>query len=682
MGLGFRVFPLKRGAKKPAVRSWQSEATSDIARIREWDRDFPACNWGAAMGAGTFALDIDTKHGRPGFKTLRELKARHGALPVTLTNITPHNGQHRIFKFSGSIKNSVDQLGEGLDIRGDGGFIVIPPSVVDGRKYVWEDPAAAIAEAPEWLVAFLAESPSRARPGLVPEGRRNDTVFRESCRLRALNTPRDEARTRLHAFNKSFCSPVLDAAEVERCLESAWRYPAGYQPNDRGNAQRFVNTYGEDVRYVIETGDFIYWDKHHWRVDTDDLRVLLLMKESNRQLFDEARDCEDEARRKSLARCAVYSQNTPRIKQAVESVKSEVGIAVLASELNVNPLLLGVGNGVIDLKRGRCRPGRREDLITSRAGCEYNADAKCPTWRTFLSRVLNGNRELIDYVQCLVGYTLTGLTHEQLLLFAYGLGANGKTVFFETLRALLGDYARTLRTEAIMARVSGSRGGASEDEARLAGARFVQANETSQGMRFNDALIKDLTGGDTITARRLYEKSFEYRPQFKLWIRGNHKPILHGSDGGIARRVKLIPFEVHIPPLERDPLLLDKLKAELPGILNWAIEGCLKWQQDGLQEPTVVQRATAEYLAEMDPIGCFLGDCCVVDASAKDSVENLHRAYSTWSTTTGARPLSAQQLSQRLAGRGFKPFRSRTLAREGRVTRGLRGIRVASESEV
>jgi putative DNA primase/helicase len=245
----------------------------------------------------------------------------------------------------------------------------------------------------------------------------------------------------------------------------------------------------------------------------------------------------------------------------------------------------------------------------------------------------------------------------------------------------MGEYAKTLRTEVLMTRLSGGRGGPSEDEARLAGARFVQANETSQGMRLNEALVNDLTGGDTITARRLYENSFEYRPHFKLWIRGNHKPVLLGSDGGIARRVKLIPFDVHIRRAERDPRLLEKLKAELPGILNWAVEGCLKWQHLGLEDPKVVRRATEAYLAEMDPIGCFINDCCTVDPALTDSTENLHRAYVEWSAANDARPLTVAQLSQRLTQRGLKAVRSRTLGK-GAVTRGYAGIQVSAKCKV
>lgn len=511
---------------------------------------------------------------------------------------------------------------------------------------------------------------------VVPEGMRNDTVFREACRLRGVNTPEDEAQVRLHAFNAQFCRPPLKASEVDRCLKSAWQYAPGYPTNDLGNAQRFVDIHRANVRYVVESREFIYWDQHQWRIDIDNLAVQRLMKASNRRLFDEARDCQEPDRSDRLARFAVTAQNTFRVRQAVESVKSEAGVAIRASELNADQLLLGVANGVIDLRDGTFRLGRRKDLITARAGCEYEAEALCPIWCSFLSRALNNDAELIDYVQRLVGYTLTGQTIEQILLFAHGPGANGKTVFFETLRALLADYAKTMRTEALAARMSGSRGGASEDEARLVGARFVQANETSQGMRFNDAAIKDLTGGDTIAARRLYENSFEFRPQFKLWIRGNYKPVLNGGDGGIARRVKLIPFAVHIPPAARDPNLLDKLKGELSGILNWAIQGCLKWRQNGLREPRVVQRATAEYLAEMDPIGSFLEDCCVVEGCATDSIENLHRAYSNWCTTNGRPTPAKSAFSRQLSERGFTRFRSRML---GRPARRLRGVRVSSK---
>ncbi len=203
-----RLLPCTPGAKKPAIMDWPHEATSDSAKIRRWALQFPGCNWGAAMGAGVLAVDIDAKNGHSGFETLRALEQEHERLPTTLTNLTPHNGEHRIFRVAGQIRNSVGKLGQGLDIRGDGGFILIPPSRIDGTSYRWRDSSAEIARAPEWLLTLIAK-PAVDRSSLVPEGKRNDTVFREACRLRSLNIARADARSKLHEFNRVFCVPPL-----------------------------------------------------------------------------------------------------------------------------------------------------------------------------------------------------------------------------------------------------------------------------------------------------------------------------------------------------------------------------------------------------------------------------------------------------------------------------------------
>ncbi|MDZ7809989.1 MAG: phage/plasmid primase, P4 family [Arhodomonas sp.] len=266
-----------------------------------------------------------------------------------------------------------------------------------------------------------------------------------------------------------------------------------------------------------------------------------------------------------------------------------------------------------------------------------------------MERVLP-DREVRAFVKRFAGYALTGSTAEQVLAFMYGTGRNGKSVFIETLAALMGDYHTATRIETL----SVTRGGGiPNDVAALAGARLVTVSETPEGSRLNESLVKDLTGGDTITARFLRHEFFQFRPQFKLWVRGNHKPQIRGTDDGIWRRVMLIPFTVQIPEPEVDPTLTEKLRDELPGILQWAIAGCLEWQRQGLRPPATVANAVREYRSEMDTLATFIEERCVIAEHAMASAKALYQDYTQWCEQSGERPVSQTRFGMSLSERGF-----------------------------
>jgi putative DNA primase/helicase len=687
LDLGFGVFPCRarttddrHRAKAPLTRHGKDDATADRRQIEEWARQFERPAWGARPPSGTTVLDIDTKH-QDGFATLKDLERGYGALPPTLTSRTPSKGQHRIFSTNADYRNRVG-VRPGLDVRGADGYIVVPPSEIETGRYEWLDAGAAVAAAPDWLVAevFDYRGPRHRReaPAAIPEGTRNDTLFREACDLRRAGATEDEALARLLARNAADGRPPLPETEVQRIVGSAWRYPENFFCNDLGNAQRLLQLRGQDIRFAIEADEFFVWDSVRWLRDERDLAVEQLMKQANRTIWEEARAQAEPEKQKRLGQWAVQSQNTPRLRAAVQSIKSEPGVAMRLGDFDQDPLLLGVRNGTLDLRDGALRTARRDDHISRTAGCAFDEGAECPLWLAFLDRVFP-DAAVRGYVQRLAGYSLTGEIREHVLVFCHGLGRNGKTVLLETLMRVLHDYGSSLRTDVLMAR-SGSKGGPSEDEARLLGKRFVTANETQEGMRFNEALVKDITGGDTVTARRLYENSFDYRPQFKLWVRGNHKPIFHGDDGGMTRRIRLVPFAVHIPDGEQDTGLQQKLGGELPGILNWAVEGCLEWQRTGLAEPEPVLRATGEYTASMDTLGGFLDECIelVSTESARELGETriasseLYRAYEHWCEGSGCRPLSRARFVQKLEERGLRRFREMD-------RRGFEGVKLRKE---
>ena len=332
-----------------------------------------------------------------------------------------------------------------------------------------------------------------------------------------------------------------------------------------------------------------------------------------------------------------------------------------------------MNNGTLDLRTGTLRPHDRADLITKCTGVDYQAWA-CPRWTAFLERVIP-DEAVRGYVRRAVGYALTGSTRESCVFFLYGGGKNGKSVFTGILEHLLADYWTKTRAETIMQKRDQ---GIPNDIAALRGLRLCTVSEVNEGQRLNEALIKDLTGGDTLSARLLYGEFFNFKPQFKLWLYGNHKPKVRGTDEGIWRRMRLIPFTVTITEEEKDAELPAKLRAELPGILDWAVQGCTEWQQIGLQEPQQVREATEEYRQEMDNVARFLSDRCTDTPDDRGNCEApahpLYRSYDTWCKAANEHACAERTFSEVLTKKGFA---------KKRTNRGMQysGIRLLNDEE-
>ena len=373
-------------------------------------------------------------------------------------------------------------------------------------------------------------------------------------------------------------------------------------------------------------------------------------KQTVRALYGEAQNEENTKRRNELASWAMGCEREARIKSMVSLARAELGIPVLPDDLDRDPWLFNVANGTIDLRSGELREHRREDLITKLAPVVFAPGAECPVFLKFLTRVTAGTLELIAFLQRAVGYSLTGTTSEQALLILHGQGANGKSTLLNAVRQALGEYAKTTRTDTLLIQRQDS---IPNDIAALKGARMVTAQETEAGRRLAESLVKQLTGGDPIAARFLHQEWFEFPPVFKLWLATNHKPRITGTDHAIWRRIRLVPFTVKIPDAEQDPALPEKLTAELPGILAWAVRGCLAWQRDGLGMPDEVRDATAAYRDEMDVLGEFIAEYCVISPSLSVPAKALYAAYLDWCGPSGERPISKRAFGGNLAERGF-----------------------------
>ena len=435
--------------------------------------------------------------------------------------------------------------------------------------------------------------------------------------------------------------------------------------SDTANATRLAGRCAGVAKFCGSLGWLIF-NGRKWEVDERD-RIIEYAKDVAHLNVAEAMEEPDDEAREALVDAARKCLQEPRIRAMVSLAQSDPRVRIVVNELDLDPWLLNVQNGTLDLRTGVVRPHNPEDLIAKIAPVDYDPAAVCPIWDAFLSRILAGNAGLIRFVQQAIGYSLTGVAWEQVLFLLHGNGQNGKSTLLETLTDLFGDYW-TKMNSATLLDDKRSAGSASEDVALLAGARLVTAVEIPPGRQLNVSFIKEMTGGDTVMARFLYKPSFRFRPVFKGFLAFNQKPTIRDATEGAWRRVRLIPFTVQIPEDERDRTLPEKLRAELPGILAWAVRGCADWLKNGLSTPPEVIEATAKYRVEQDILAGFLADCCVIGDGFEVSTKELGTTYKAWCEAAGEEPMSATLFGRCLTERGFAAARGH---RGGRVRKGL-----------
>jgi putative DNA primase/helicase len=417
---------------------------------------------------------------------------------------------------------------------------------------------------------------------------------------------------------------------------------------DLANATAFAVEHAQGHRHVRERGMWIAWTGTRWRRDaTGDAERAA--KATARALLDRATKVEDEDKRKRAVRWALTSQSGRGLRAMLTVAATEAALALEADALDRDPWLLTCANGTIDLRTGDLRPHDPADLITMATDVAYDAGAECPRWRAFMQEVFAGDAELIEFMRRFIGYCLTGDTREHVLAVFHGAGRNGKSTLIKIMQRLGGKHAVTAELSTFL-RARGDRG-PRNDLARLHRARLVTGPESGEGRHLDESTVKEISGGDRLAARFLYGEHFEFVPRFKLVIVTNHRPKVDGEDDAIWARLRLVPFDVCFEGRE-DKTLAEKLEAELPGILTWAVQGCLDWQRDGLGQPAAVTNATASYRQDEDVLGAFLAERCVMDGEIGPA--ELRLAYETYCNEIGEKPLAANVLGRKLARRGIR----------------------------
>jgi putative DNA primase/helicase len=432
-----------------------------------------------------------------------------------------------------------------------------------------------------------------------------------------------------------------------------------YPCTDTGNGERFAAQHRGRAIFVPAWGQWAVHDGQHFVGDPGNVHVGALAKQTLRAIYGEAERATDDKVRTAIATWAKKSEERARREAMIALARSEPGIAVEHTALDADPWSFNVLNGTIDLCRGKLRPHRASDLITKLAGVHYDEKATCPRFERFLHEIMAGDGDRIEFLRRFLGYALSGDVREHAFCFWYGpKGGNGKSTLTELLFWVMGGYAIKSAPDLLFRSEHQDRH--PTELADLFRARLVVCNETSGKRTWDDSVVKDVTGGDVVKARRMRENFWSFEPTHKLLVFGNHKPHLaNPDDGGMRRRLRLVPFDVSFTgnPNRR---LGEELRSEAPGILAYLVRGCLDWQKHGLTEPPVIVAATGAYFAEEDTIGRFVIECCDLDPTARITAKALRDANATWADEAGERPATAKAMATWLQNHGVSPKSVRT----------------------
>jgi len=656
--LGFSVIPSGGGDKgKAPLVNWRDRQTTapDKSQLEAWERQLKPRLWGIITNDRIAVIDADTP------ETRAQLEAELGEPHV----VTPRGGAHWYLDTTGHPMKTVVGLLPGVDVRGVGGFVNIA-----GGKYqilrlpVPGDTLIPCSKLPKRILAALngGKPAPKAKQGTpIPDTTRNATLTSIAGAMRRKGADQPAIEAALLEINAGQCQPPLAESEVLRIAASVSRYepkpdteqPAHFNLTDYGNAERLVSLYGDIIRYSPERKAWLIWTGKVWEWDMGGVKIAELAKKTARNIYREAADEPDDDLRKELVKHARATERQVRLDAMIKSAESEPGIAVSLADLDANHWLLNVTNGTFDLRTGVLKPHDRADLITEILPIDYNPNATSTEWDTFLHRIFNDNIDLIAYVQRALGYSITGDQSEQAFFFCYGNGFNGKSTLLNASRLVLGNYATQVPPTAFMVDKT-KRGGPDEVIASLKNKRLVCSTELEDGQRLSVSLVKRMTGGEPLWCEHKFERGYNFQPTHKLWLSGNHEPVITDTTNSIWGRLKKIPFTIEIPENERKRGYGQYLANEHgQAILAWLVRGCVEWKRTGtLGEPEAVKQAVAEYRDQQDILHDFLAERCLFRKSESIDQGELYRAYKKWCEDNDTYVISKPNFSNRIREKG------------------------------
>lgn len=681
---GWAVFPISR-TKVPATANGLHDATHDPVQIREWWAKRPGNSIGVRTGAisGIVVLDHDA-YKAGGIESWAALVERYGQPPPTVVATSGRGGKHYYFTHPGGYVSNAEGL-QGLpfiDVRGDGGYIIVPPSLTrEGVGYTWDEGFDPFSRPLAPMPTYIGDRVPGDRGAFpfdeaFPEGERNASLTRVGGLLRTVGWGQERIFKILLEENTTRCIPPLEEREVEAIAKSVSNYapyntrllqdmpvlppppennppphplpPPAAAPvrngattllqqeilmtphTDAGFAHILALLLTGEVGYDHARGKWYLFDEVTWVLDPCE-RIVQMALGVVRTYRDLARRMQDEDERLRALKFADSLEGHARLQAGLAIARSQPDLAFGQNHWDLNPDLLGLPNGVLNLETGAFRTGTPEDCISLRVGIPYAPDAQAPLFTKFLKEIFAGNEEVIHFLQTVIGYALTGHNREQCFFLFVGNGSNGKSVLLKTLQTLLGDYAMTTPFSTFERGAMNSTN--TNDLAAMMGKRMVVASETTEGALLNEARLKSLTGGELTSARFLHQEYFEFTPVVKIFLSVNHPPRVSDDTEGFWRRMRRFDFPVQFLGDQVDAKLDQKLAAELPGVLNWALAGARAWYQEGLRVPATVALSTQTYRKDSDPLDGFLHESCELGASFWASEDKLYRAYRTYCET-------------------------------------------------
>jgi putative DNA primase/helicase len=656
---GWAVFPIQPNEKLPATVNGVSDASTDPAQIQSWfgngnPREY---NIGIRAGDSLAIVDEDFQHG--GHETLRAMPAQDFQTPTVKT---PSGGHHYYYSPNGRDCKAWVGFLPGVDLRVQNSYVVAPPSTIDGKTYEWVRTAndLPLLNLPDWVKAKEKAGKTvkpYQDPTPISPGRWHTTMTSiAGVEVQQAQTEQ-ELFGRLVAISQARSHPdhkTHTEADLQQLLRLAsdawadWNRERNFERTERGQSLYFADLYPETVRYSHRANSW-YFFQDHWWVKDDGGKIKHLIETSvdhRAAKIGSLPDDQKEGERKFIGRCG----NSSTLKGVFDIAKNNPTIGRSQIEWEPDPSLLGVLNGVVDLKTGELLPGTPEQMIYLHTRVPYNPDAKAPRWERFLQEVFAGDESLIDFVHRALGLSLTGLTKEQVFFLCYGSGANGKSTLLQTVRNVLGDYGMNARIESFVSKGPSGSSTIPNDIMEMKGRRYVITSEPSSTVTLDESRLKMLTGGENTRARLLNKNEEEFTPVPKIWISFNKKPNIRDDTNSFWRRVRFIPFTVKFDGDKRDVNIQEDLAKEHEGILAWLVRGAVSYYTTNLVAPAQVLASTEAYRAESDLFGQFITD--TLQSGTFVSRKEVKESYRAWRSQDGdndIRPWELRELDKRLA---------------------------------
>lgn len=648
-------------AKHPRTRHGLSDATTDPEKITQWWTQWPNANIGICPGkeSGFFVIDIDGQQAQEAIKDLH-----HPPTPIVITGRAEGGGEHRYYQYPDLDLHSISSVQgfSNIDIRRDRNYVVAPPSThISGKKYTWVDGldmTAELAPAPDWIKTALGRGSSsdiKMPPGEIREGEgRNTMLTRYVGRLANIGTSWEEIEALTKELNAMRCVPPLSDDELmstvlapskKKWIKEAPSPEDTLKITDVANAELFVHMWKDTVRYLHygKQSTWLIFNGSYWAPDSKDKVTQMAIKtmQHKQEAIIKDTSLEPEVKTK-LLRSAASLQSKTKITAMLALATSYPAIATTIDDgWNEETMKFVCTNGVLDLTTGKLEPGDPADKLSMSSHVRFDPDATCPRWDRFIREITLDRPELAEYLQKITGYALSGSLSEQSVYFCFGGGSNGKSIFFSTLLAVFGDYGWPAPDNLL--RDSKYKSGADNEVAGLRSRRLVVSSEVLSSTRVDLDLLKKLSGGDKINPRLLYSENKPFQPQCKIWAYINALPTIKDPSHAVWRRLKIIPFDAKFEGDNREDedVLKKTLESEASGILNWLLEGCLKWQQDKpIPIPATVITTTNFYKEESNPLGNWLSECCTEEDDTFTTSRDLYNSYLEFSRNNGEDPLT------------------------------------------